>query len=170
MSALHQTPSTDQLPTSHEPAPAVRARGRLARRTLAVIVALSVVGVLGVGWLADSLGVATPTTASSALSRQIGLARVTLTVTAPDQPGGAALLLRVTDVAGKPVVGATMVCALSMAAMGMSLPPARAQPTATPGVYRCAAPGLMAGVWTLALTLTPRGGETGHATFQVVVA
>lgn len=175
MSAVHRGPSTGQLPiaqetVSHAAPVDAGVRGRLARRALAVIVALAVMGVLGVGWLADSVGMATPETSQGALSQQVGLARVTLTMAAPDQAGGGALLLRVTDVAGKPVVGARATCALSMTGMGMSLPAARAQPTSTPGEYRCAAAGLMPGAWTLALALTPPGGETGHATFQFVVA
>lgn len=167
MSVVHQTRPTDQPSAA---ARGGRARGRLARRMLAALVALAMVAVLGVGWLADSLGAVTPTASSSALAQQVGLARVTLTVSGPDQPGGGTLLLRVTDVAGKPIVGAQAACALSMAEMGMSLPTTRAQPMATPGAYRCAAPGLMPGAWTLALTLTPPGGETGHTTFQFVVA
>lgn len=170
MSALQQTSPPDQLAPVRDDAPAARASARLARRALAALVALAVVGVLGLGWLADSLGMVAPTTSTSALSQQVGLARVTLTVNTPARASAPALLLRVTDVAGEPVVGAQAGCALSMAAMGMTLPPTRAQPTATPGVYRCAAPGLMPGVWRLALTLTPPGAETSHATFQFDVA
>ncbi|HEX8729754.1 MAG TPA: hypothetical protein VF739_14075 [Ktedonobacterales bacterium] len=153
-------------------APASRAVGRLSRRALAIIVAMAVLGVLGVGWMADSIGGATPTPGQSALTRQVGLTTVTVTLPTAAQRATAseAVLLRVTDVTGRVVVGARAECALSMPAMAMSLPATQAEATATPGVYRCPAQGLSPGAWALALTLATPDGQTGHATFQFVVA
>lgn len=153
-------------------APAPRAAGWMARRALAIIVAVAVLGVLGVGWLADSIGGAAPSPAQSALSQQVGLETVTLTLPTAAQraSAGAALLLRVTDVSGRAVVGARAECALRMPEMAMSLPTTQAAATTTPGVYRCSAQGLSPGAWSLALTLAASDGQTGHATFQFVVA
>lgn len=145
---------------------------RLSRRALAIIVAVATLGVLGVGWLADSVGGATPTPGQSALTQQVGLATVSVTLptTAQRASANAALLLRVTDVSGRAVIGAQAQCALSMPAMAMTLPTTQAEATTTPGVYRCPAQGLSPGQWALALTLVTPDGKTGHATFPFVVA
>jgi hypothetical protein len=162
------TPSDNPAATTSAP----RRVGRLSRRALAVIVAVAVLGVLGVGWLADSVGGATSAPRQSALTKQVGLATVSVTppTTAQRSSANAALLLHVTDVSGRAVVGAQAQCVLSMPAMAMTLPTAQAETTTTPGVYRCPAQGLSPGAWALALTLVTSDGKTGHATFQFVVA
>lgn len=150
------------------------ARGaRVARgRALALVVALFVLAVLGTGWLADNLTTAPQTPTSGALTRQVGLATVALTVSpsplAAHQPES--LLLRVTDTTGAAVTGAHIECALSMRDMGMALPTVVAKPTAQPGVYVCAAQSLDSGAWALGVTMTLPSGETGHTTFPLSVA
>lgn len=166
---MNDSISTDDLAVA---APAPRTAGSLARRGLAIIIAVAVLGVLGVGWLADSIGGAAPEPGQNALRQQVGLATVTVTLPTAAQrtDASAALLLRVTDVTGRVVVGARAECALSMPEMAMTLPTTQAEATATPGVYRCPAQGLSPGAWALALTLATPDGQTGHATFQFVVA
>lgn len=161
------TPSDS--PAAATPAP--RRGWRLSRRVLAIIVAVAVLGVLGVGWLADSVGGATPAPGQSTLTEQVGLATVSVTLPTAAQrvSANAALLLRVTDVSGRAVVGAQAQCALSMPAMAMTLPTTQAEATTTPGVYRCPAQDLSPGQWALALTLVTPDGKRGHATFQFVV-
>src|SRR5579864_1616464 len=113
-------------------APVQRPALRMSRRALAIIVAVAVLGVLGVGWMADSFGGATSAPGQNALTRQVGLATVTVTPPTAAQRASAALLLRVTDVTGRAVVGARAQCALSMPAMAMTLPTTQAEATATP--------------------------------------
>jgi len=151
---------------------ALRRVRRLSRRALAIVVAVAVLGVLGVGWLADSVGGATPPPGQRALTQQVGLTTVSVTLPTKAQRANAnaAVLLRVIDVSGRAVVGARAQCALSMPAMAMTLPIAQAEATATPGVYRCPAQNLSPGEWALALTLVTPDGKTGRTTFQFVVA
>lgn len=149
-----------------------RAIRGLRGRALAIVVALTVAGTLGAGWLADNLTVTPPATSQAAITRQIGFSTVTLTVSpAPLRANRAeSLLLRVTDATGAAVDGAQLQCALSMPDMAMALPPVTATQTAQAGVYTCTPPPLAAGVWALDLTLRLPTGETGHAAFQLSAA
>ncbi len=147
-------------------------RGVLRNRALAVVVALGVVAVLLVGWLADSVISAPQAATQGALTQQVGLTTVALTFDPEPLRAGSltALSLRMTDVSGQAVVGARARCALSMPAMGMALPAGATTPTAQPGMYTCPAQVFSPGAWALDLTLTLPSGETDHATFQFTVA
>ncbi len=150
--------------------PSVGSRS-MPRRALALIVSLSVIGMLGIGWLVDGLPVAPTTATQGALSEQVGLTTVTL-ITRPaplhaNQPE--TFTLRVTDVSGARVADAQARCALSMPAMGMALPTMNAEPTAQPGEYVCGPQTLDVGDWSLAITITLSDGTTGHTAFQLNV-
>lgn len=150
--------------------PSVGSRG-MPRRALALIVALSVVGMLGIGWLVNSLPMAPTTATQDTLSEQVGLTTVTLipspTPLYANQPES--FILRVTDVSGAGVTGAQAQCALSMPTMGMTLPSVDAEPAAQPGEYVCGPQALDAGAWSLAITITLPDGTTGHTAFQLNV-
>ena len=145
---------------------------RARPRARALVVALVVVVTLGAGWLADSLTVVPQAPTTGPMTRQIGFS--TVSVTASPTPLRAnqaeSLLMRVTDASGQAVVGARVVCALSMPDMAMDLPSIAATQTGQTGVYACATPPLAAGVWALDVTLTLPTGEGGHATFRFSVA
>lgn len=145
---------------------------RRGGRGLALLVALLIAGVLAVGSLADGLATTPQSATTSAQTHQVGLSTVSLSVDPSPLHAYQAesLLLRVSDVSGAAVVGASAECALSMPAMGMSLPMIAGKPTAQPGEYVCQVASLEAGAWTLALTLRLPTGETGHTTFQLTAA
>ena len=150
--------------------PTIGSRG-MPRRALALIVALSVVGMLGIGWLVDGLPMAPTTATQGALSEQMGLTTVTL-ISSPaplhaNQPES--FILQVTDVSGARVTGAQAQCALSMPAMGMALPAEDALPSQQPGEYVCGPQSLDVGAWSLAITITLPDGTTGHTAFQLNV-
>lgn len=137
---------------------------RVRRRLIALAVAFGVLAALAAGWAVDAVGSVTPTQTQSAMTQQMGLSRVTLTV---NKPSGAsqALTLLVTDVSGAGIEGARLRCDLSMPSMAMSPPSIVATRSAQPGVYECRTPALDPGAWSLALMLTLPSGETDHATF-----
>ncbi|HEX8997713.1 MAG TPA: FixH family protein [Ktedonobacterales bacterium] len=142
------------------------------QRVLALSIALAVVVVLSVGWLADSFATSSGATTSSVLSRQMGLSMVSLTASPSPLRAGRpeGVIVRVTDVSGAPVVGARVQCAWSMPAMDMGLSTVSATATGRPGDYQCPSETLDAGAWTLALSVTLPTGETDHVRFQLVVA
>ena len=163
---------TDGAPDDGEGAARSR-RATASGRGLAVLVALVVVAVLTLGSLADALGALPPQqTTQGALTQQVGRSTVSLTINTAPQAANQAQTLdaQVVDASGDAVVGARVQCALSMPTMAMALPPITAAPTGQPGRYRCSAPALSSGAWSLALTLTLSSGETDHATFDFVVA
>lgn len=151
-------------------------RGVARGRWLAALVALVVVAVLALGFLADALGALPQQPTHGALTQQVGRSTVSLTIiTAPAAAGQAsrqteALQLQVMDASGAAVVGARAQCALSMPTMAMALPVVTATAASQPGRYRCASQALASGAWRLALTLTLPSGETDRATFDFVVA
>jgi hypothetical protein len=138
---------------------------------VALGVALLIIAVLGVGWLADGFSVAVPlTSTTSAMTRQVGIATVSLTTQPSPLRAGApvTLLVRVVDSSGVAVVGARAHCLLSMPDMAMTLAAVDATATAS-GVYACSEPELDTGAWTLTLTLTLPAGETDQTTFPLSV-
>lgn len=160
----------DALPRAHQ---GTRVGGGMRRRAVALGVALLIIAVLGVGWLADGFSVAVPLTSTpSAMTRQVGITTVSLTTHPSPLRAGAVetLLLRVVDTSGAAVVGAKARCLLSMPDMAMSLPAVEATTTGEPGVYACSAQTLDTGAWILALSLTLPTGEAGQTTFPLQVA
>ncbi|HZC07835.1 MAG TPA: hypothetical protein VE338_19520 [Ktedonobacterales bacterium] len=152
---------------------ASRAQSRVAGRWLALIVAVTVVAVLVAGWLVDVVGAVGPAQATGAMTQamtqQVGLATVALSVNAPSS-SSQAFVLQVKDASGAAEEGAHIECALSMPGMAMAIPTISAAATGQPGWYRCVAPALSPGRWSLALTITMPSGEIDHATFSFDVA
>lgn len=157
--------ATPQMTNEMEPRPQRRASSRL----LALTVVVTILAVLGIGALADTLAVAPlqpPTQAGAA--QQAGL--YTLNLTASPEPLTAsaetAFTLRITDVTGAPVSGARVTCDFTMPAMPM--PTMRV--TAAGGVagaYICRQTLTDPGAWALTVTLTPPGGAPIHTTFPL---
>jgi hypothetical protein len=145
---------------------------RPSRRTLALIIALGIVALLAVGWLADVLASLPRGVATSSLTPQTahaGLDTVTLRVSPTPLLAGRdeALLLQVTDVSGQPVVGAHIVCALNMAEMATTAPSINALPGPQSGAYSCAARLPHRGMWTVRVEVAPETGQPALAVFTV---
>lgn len=143
-----------------------------SRRTLALIVALGVVALLAVGWLADVLALTPRGAATSSLTSQTahaGLDTVTLSVSPTPLLADReeTFLLRVTDVSGRPVAGAHVVCALTMPQTAMAGLSIVALPMAQSGAYSCVARLPQRGVWTVRVAVTPEKGQPAIAAFTV---
>ncbi len=139
------------------------------RRALANAGAL--VGVLGVGWLADALASLPPGhTTSGPQSRQAGAFTLRLTL-APAQPvAGVAtsVTIAVRDLAGQPGTPARFRGALDMPAMGME--PVEVAWQALPdGEYRASLTFPMSGAWSLVVTLLDASQHASTARFDIAV-
>ena len=142
------------------------------RRWGAVAVAVVALAVLGVGWLADSATSFTASPTSGGVSRQAGLATVTLHVApSPLQANVPEMFtMHVVDVTGKPVTGAAVTCALSMPAMEMSLAPTMATSSKVAGDYTCDTRLAHSGRWSLLVRLALAGQPPTHVTFALEAA
>jgi hypothetical protein len=158
--------------TQQDPAPAPAAPGgqRVSRRT-ALAIAAGLAGLLGLGWLGDTLA-GLPLGASS-LDRAIhvaGLYRIRLTL-APTPPVAGRLMsltLAVTDATGQPMDGAHARFALAMAAMDMGTTTLTARPSGN-GRYTSATVFPMSGAWNVGVTIDAPGQPAATTTFVVGV-
>lgn len=148
-------------------------------RVVALLVALGVIALLALGWLADTVGsgatmsmpmsqTTTTTATVEPLTRQAGAYLVTLTLAqAPLHAGQVEQArLSVTDLAGLPA-SARVACALSALAGAAPVSTATAQQVAA-GLYTCAVTPPSAGPWKLRVTLTGADGASAGASFPLV--
>jgi len=163
-------PATSATPSTS----ATLARRRLVRWT-ALALALGVVALLALGWVADTLGQVVPagrsTTGAATQSQSVGFDTLVLRVAPAPIHAGATetLTFTLTDATGAPVTQARIQVTLTMASMDMVGGSGLAQPTATPGAYRIVGGFAMGGAWTLAIAVTPPGASTLHTTFTLLV-
>lgn len=157
------------LSATNEHARAPEARRLASRRLTAIVVVCVALATLGVGWLADSAASSISSPTSGSMSRQAGLTRVTLGVApAPLRAGQQeTFTVRVVDVTGQPVLGAAVLCALSMPTMDMRLAPSAATPIAVAGDYSCSAALPHPGRWAFAVSIEVAGQPPAQTTFAL---
>ncbi|HEY7019982.1 MAG TPA: FixH family protein [Ktedonobacterales bacterium] len=157
-------------PDGQTAAQAPRSARRFGRRA-ALLVLVAVVGVLALGWLADTLGQFAPRTSfTNGETRQAGLYRVALsfspTQTRIDQE--ATITAQIEDSDGRPVRDVTARLIMSMPTMDMS--PVEAPLTLkADGAYTARATFPMSGAWLVRVELTPPGAAPLRADFDVPV-
>ena len=155
--------------TSEQVGASASARRAVSPRLLGLVVVMSILAVLGIGALADTLAVAPlrpPTQASH--SQQAGLYTLALAIQPEPLTAGAAtsFTLSVTDVSGAAVSGARIVCDFTMPAMPMPAMLVTASDRGA-GVYSCQEVLPDPGAWGLTITLTPHEGAPVHTTFAL---
>lgn len=155
--------------TTEESAVSVPVKRRVSPRLLGLVVVTSILVVLGVGALADTLAVAPLRPATrTGNTQQAGLYSLALAISPEPLAANVAttFTLRVTDVSGAPVSGARVTCDFTMPAMPMPTMLVTASATGA-GVYICREALTSPGAWALTVTLTPSGGAPLHTIFDV---
>jgi hypothetical protein len=159
--------------TSPTTAPNASPRPVVSRR-LALLIAAAAVAILALGWLADALLTLAPgPTFSNGQTQQAGLYRVALTFDPAVPRAGVPehAQVRVSDVSGQPVSGADVRLSLTMPAMVMV--PLQVSATPSPdgahGVYVAQSTFPMAGTWSAAVRITPKGQAAVQTEFVVSV-
>ena len=136
-----------------------------------------ILAVLALGWLADVAGEVPPpaTNTSGVQTQQAGLYSVTLTLTPLTPHAGTAetMRLRVEDVSGRPLSGATVRYALTMPSMDMAGGAGSAR-AAGDGVYQLSGAFSTSGAWSLRIGVTPPATNghpqaTVYTTFTIAV-
>ena len=149
---------------------------RNRRRWGGLLLVGGILAVLAVGWLADVAAQIPPhaTNTSGVQTQQAGLYSVTLTLTPPIPHAGTdeMMRLRVNDVSGAPLTGATVSYALTMTAMDM--PGGAGAAHEANGVYAIAGGFSMSGAWSLRIGVTPpaisgQKQATVYTTFIIAV-
>jgi nitrogen fixation protein FixH len=135
------------------------------------MVLMAIVGILALGWLADTLGQFAPrTTFTNGETQQAGLYRVALTFGSAqarvDQE--ATITAQIEDSDGRPVRDVTAQLIMTMPTMDMSPIEASLTPNAD-GAYTARATFPMSGAWLVRIELTPPGAAPLHADFDVPV-
>jgi nitrogen fixation protein FixH len=132
---------------------------------------VAIVGVLALGWLADTLGQFAPrTTFTNGEAQQAGLYRVTLNL----DPGLAhtgdatTVTAQIEDSNSRPVSDVTARLILSMPTMDMT-PVEMALPPSRNGAYTAHMAFPMSGAWLVRVELTSPGAAPLHADFDVPV-
>lgn len=149
---------------------APRATRRFSRQ-VAVMVLVAIVGVLALGWLADTLGQFAPrTTFTNGETQQTGLYRVALSFSPAqarvDQE--AIITAQIEDSDGRPVSDVTARLIMSMPTMDMA-PLEMALAPSGDGAYTARMTFPMSGAWLVRVELTPPSGAPLHADFDVPV-
>ena len=151
-------------------AQAPRSARRFGRRAAALVL-VAIVGMLALGWLADSLGQFAPRTAfTNGETQQAGRYRVALSFspaqTRVDQE--ATIAAQIEDSDGSPVRDVAARLMLTMPTMDMS--PLEAPLTLNAdGAYTARATFPMSGAWLVRVELTSPGAAPLHADFDVPV-
>jgi hypothetical protein len=143
---------------------------RFGRRA-AVLVLVAIVGVLALGWLADTLGQFAPRTSfTNGETQQAGLYRVALSVSPAEARSDqeATITAQIEGSDGRPVSDVTARLIMTMPTMDMAAVETSLALNAD-GVYTARATFLMAGAWLLRVELTPPGATPLHADFDVPV-
>lgn len=147
-----------------------RSTRRFGRRA-ALLVLVAIVGILALGWLADTLGQFAPRTSfTNGETQQAGLYRVALTFSPAqarvDQE--ATITAQIEDSDGRPVRDVMARLIMTMPTMDMS--PVEAPLTlSADGAYTARATFPMSGAWLVRVALTPPGASPLHADFDVPV-
>jgi hypothetical protein len=151
---------------AHSPQP-TRRFGRRA----AFLVLVAIVGVLALGWLADTLGQLTPrSTFTNGETRQAGPYRVTLAFNPAQARANqvAAITAKIVESDGRPVSNVAAQLVMTMPTMDMA-------PVETPlalsadGAYTARATFPMSGAWLVRVELTSPGASPVRADFDVPV-
>jgi hypothetical protein len=147
-----------------------RSARRFGRRA-AVLVLVAIVGILALGWLADTLGQFAPRTSfTNGETQQAGLYRVALSFSPAqarvDQE--ATVTSQIEDSDGRPVRDVTARLIMTMPAMDMSPVEAPLALNAD-GAYTARTTFPMSGAWLVRVELTPPNAASLHADFDVPV-
>ena len=147
-----------------------RSARRFGRRAAALVLVV-IIGVLALGWLADTLGQFAPRTSfTNGETQQAGLYRIALTFDPAQARAGqaATITARIVDSDGRPVSDVAARLILTMPAMDMT-------PVETPlalnadGAYTARTTFPMSGAWLVRIELTPPGAASLRADFDVPV-
>jgi len=161
-----RTPEPDGRTVTRPP----RSARRFGRRAAALVL-VAIVGVLALGWLADSLGQFAPRTAfTNGETQQAGLYRVALSFSpAParvDQE--ATITAQIEDSDGRPARDVTARLIMTMPTMDMAPIEAPLALNAD-GAYTARATFPMSGAWLVRVELTPPNATPLRADFDVPV-
>lgn len=163
-------------PSPNAPEVIADAAGGIARaprvsRRAALALAGGLAGVIGLGWLVDTLAqvpLAGPLPRD--LVRQVGAYQARLTL-APDNPvagRSVSLTATITSASGAPPAAARVTMGLAMVAMDMSTPPLPALGLGG-GRYVASVTPPMSGAWSVELVLAIPGRTTASAVFPLSV-
>jgi hypothetical protein len=144
---------------------------RISRRA-ALGIAGAVVGILGIGWLADALATLPIREATSGpLAVQLGLYRVTLALqpAAPHAGSPCQVTITVRGADGSPLSGLAIDVAATMIEMDMLFPTQRAAEQPDHQTYACALVFAMPGTWQVQARVRSPAMKALSATFDIVV-
>ena len=147
-----------------------RSARRFGRRAAALVL-VAIIGVLALGWLADTLGQFAPRTSfTNGETQQAGLYRVALTFDPAQAHAGqaATITARIVDSDDRPVSDVTARLIMTMPAMDMT-PVETLLATSAGGAYSARTTFPMSGAWLVRIELTPPGAAPLWADFDVPV-